>query len=343
MYLSTSLTRLILVSSAFLCLISCAEEEKDPAGAVAPSPVAETRKNSESVPQVSSEQSSFGANYFKATVIENSEPNSYEVQITWVPFKGVVRVLDQSNLVRLVAGDQAAVALPVVGGRLVNLTIEGKKDSQTEAESYPISMQIPKDFVVGGAWTLSENTKIDANRVFLQGATITTLNYSFVVNAKNFKSENTVIQNFETNAKAPREMNGRHGGAVGITADRAQGHLSVILRGEDGGDGKIGKLKGSTFMDTQPLICPGTNGGKGGNAGSLVVIAKEGTALVVNSKMELASGGVGGIRGGYPSANPDDYISVCDYNAPNGVNGTPGLPGKSCVKYSSEQAPDCQK
>lgn len=336
MFLSVPSTRLVLISSAFLFLVSCAEEEQVPTGAI--TPVAEAPKATAQVP---STEDSFAADYFKTAILENPQPNSYGVLVTWAPFQGALRIFAEGHLVGMASGGQSSLTFATAGGRHLQLTIEAKRDSQAAFETVPVSVQIPSDFVIGKDWTLSENTKIDVNRVFLlSGVTMTTLNYNLAITAKSINAEGAIIQNFPNGAKASREKNGRHGGTISLLAEKAQGRLSVILSGEDGGDGKKGVVKNPLIPNS--LSCVGTSGGNGGNSGGLVVKMNDGGALSVHVDKRVGNGGVGGLKG-LPTGDPDDYVFFpCDINAPNGVNGKSGALSESCVKRFADQALECR-
>lgn len=335
MFLSVPSTRLVLISSAFLFLVSCAEEEQVPTGAI--TPAAEAPKATTQVP---STEDSFAADYFKTAILENPQPNSYEVLVTWAPFQGALRIFAEGHLVGMASGGQSALTFPTAGGRHLQLTIEAKRDTQAAFETVPVSVQIPSDFVIGKDWTLSENTKIDVNRVFLlSGVTITTLNFNLDITAKKFSADRIVIRNFPADAKAPRERNGRDGGGISLLAEQAQGRLSVILSGEDGGDGKKGAVRP---MIPNSSTCVGTSGGNGGNSGGLVVKIKDGADLSVEVAKRVGQGGLGGLKG-LASENPDDLVNFpCDINAPNGVNGKSGSLSESCVKRFADQALECR-
>ncbi|HEY1078754.1 MAG TPA: hypothetical protein VGE46_01605, partial [Bdellovibrio sp.] len=116
MFLCTSLARLTLICSAALCLISCADEDPSAVANAVQGPMSEGPNAGEQSPAL---QESFGSNYFKATVLESPQPNSYELQLAWAPFGGTVRILDEDKVVGFFTGEQATLSLPVVGGQQV--------------------------------------------------------------------------------------------------------------------------------------------------------------------------------------------------------------------------------
>lgn len=338
MKLSDLLFRGVLLSSALMFLISCAEEEADVTVTPSPATIAEA-------PPVYQEErgpsDSFEAGYFQVSVQEKPQPNSYEVQVAWKSFKGFGRILIDGKVIDVFDEDQSSFSYPVQGGQVLKVKIEGKKDTWTTFESKELAVEVPKDLLVERSWTLTENTNIQVNRVFLLGgATITTLNHNLQIQAKNLLVEGGVIQNFPLSAKAATERNGRSGGIISIVSDKAQGRLGVRLSGEHGGDGKKGVVKNP--MVPGSLSCVGTSGGHGGNTGALVVKINDGGNLQINVEKSIGEGGVGGLKG-LLMGDPNDYVNFpCDIHAPPGISGNSGLPGESCVQRFAGQTIVCK-
>ncbi|NUN05779.1 MAG: hypothetical protein HUU57_08455 [Bdellovibrio sp.] len=331
------LTRSILVLFACLLLISCADEVEDVAvdPAVTPQP-ASTPVESQSVGPAQ-----FPADYFKVAALENPEANSYKVQLSWIPFDGSLYVFKNDTVVASAHGGNGVLEMYERGGAKVELKIEVRRQGEPVAQFLSVRVQVPEDYVLSGRKKLSENLKIKAARVFIaKGTVIMTENHNLVIEANSLISENAVIQNFPLTAKASREQNGRSGGAISIIAQKAEGDLFVRLNAEEGGEGKIGAVY-KVMIDNRS--CAGTNGGDGGNAGSLSVQFADGAAFNLNYESVPGKSGKAGARGQLMLTGPQDYVIFpCDFAAASGSDGRPGVVGIVCVKKSAQLTGSCK-
>lgn len=192
----------------------------------------------------------------------------------------------------------------------------------------------PKDFSLSGAIDLREDMVIEAYRIFLvNDPKIQTNGRAMNLKATKFFSDNAVITSFPSGSKASSRLNGKGGGAVFILAKQAQGHLSINLRGQHGGDGTDGLPWENRAADGAggksgahdclpllpiggPLKCwctrnpenggdgapglrgrSGTAGGKGGNSGEILIDVTEPSEFVVEPFQEIGLAGQPGQGG----------------------------------------------
>lgn len=144
-------------------------------------------------------------------------------------------------------------------------------------------------------------------------------------------TENNILQTFPEGLKAALNNRGRSGGDVEIRGQTVIGHLKIIMRGENGGDGSAAAVHSSlvaadgapgkdvrfsiNLLDDNPINCaknkptPGENGsnglhgqtgqrgGAGGNAGVLFLEIKNNSDFVKEILSEPGIGGSGGLGG----------------------------------------------
>ena len=179
-------------------------------------------------------------------------------------------------------------------------------------------------------------------------------------------SEGVVIQNFLLGEKAPNRKKGRSGGFIEIRAKKATGELSIILNGEDGGDGirplpitevaenGLNGFSGRYFEEfgmPQNLRCrgfkpptngqdgkeglKGENGFPGGNTGSFFIEVHDSKEFRLNYEIKPGLGGLGSLggEGGYGGKGGILIIEdeKCKRNwskFPDGKRGPVGKSGK---------------
>lgn len=209
---------------------------------------------------------------------------------------------------------------------------------------------------------------------FTRGAVLYTLGSETLLEVEDLISDEGSIVTFPKDQRAAPAVAGRSGGHIYIQASKAQGQLSVVMRGEHGGHGINGAppdehLRGANgaevigfcpvFSDDRPSRPPpnatsgqpglkgyaGTSGGNGGNSGILNMVIND-RYFIVNVTVESGKGGTGGIGGaGGLGGNPGVIKSVCgasgnprtaeQLRGPSGDNGAAGVDG-SAQKYCLE-------
>lgn len=165
--------------------------------------------------------------------------------------------------------------------------------------------------------TKTGDKKIKAHRVFLEkDGQLLTQGQDLFIETNELFADKSEISTFNTNQKAPPDVDGRSGGNIFLKAKRAHGVLAINMRGEDGGDGTDGVpypdragqgAKGENGLcigvDTPRRFVwdcekkprpggkglpgadgrPGTNGGNGGSTGLCKVeIAEQSPDFLVN-------------------------------------------------------------
>lgn len=183
-------------------------------------------------------------------------------------------------------------------------------------------------------------TKMNLRKLtFTRGSVLYTMGADTEIEVEELISENGRIETFPEGARAGSGQNGRSGGHIYMRAERAQGSLTVILRGEGGGHGMNGKapddsLRGADGPDVtggcnsigdrppRPVHVSsghrglkgytGEKGGSGGNSGVLSMVLDD-RLLRVTVLREPGAGGQGGVGGlGGLGGNPGRIKTHCD-------------------------------
>lgn len=331
----------ILVSLSSLFLISCADVTEEDTSPEA-SPVATQSKGAKEPLAISGGASLEES--LQAEFVGEPEPNQYQILLKWAPFEGTVRVVSGGKVLDIVPGPNGGFTQSnAPGGKRVTYEVSFLRDGGSKFITRSLNVQVPQDVVVKGSLELYENQVIEGDRVFImKNSTITTFDKNLEIRAKELISYGGVINNYPMDAKASFGKNGRSGGTVNITADKASGQLSVVLRGEAGGTGKSG-VKSNALIESSPA-CPGTSGGNGGNAGSLSVSFKDGRGLNVSVENIPGAPGKAGVRGdAFPSSPLNESVRPpCDFQGQNGIDGKSGTSGLVCLKMATENPVYCR-
>lgn len=317
--------------------ISCAVELKD-------------KNKLENPPSAVTPKTSFEPN---TSVVENSfqvkfqlkgtdSPNQYEVELSWSSTDGNVRVFERGVLKGGVSGQEGAFTdSNLLGGSKVSYVVEHLNLEGQLLGVVSQTIEIPKDLLLEGDISLSAREKFEAHRVFLaRNLNLRTFHHDLVIIAKELWSDGGLISNFPTGAVAVREGNGRSGGMVTIFSEKATGSLRVILNGENGGDGRDG-VRGPIM---QHPGCAGTNGGQGGNSGSLNIKFQEGRQFVVAIEVLVGGAGKAGRRGFVSSQTPPSLAVhlPCHRDAPEGKDGQAGIQGQICLQLAHDSPFVCK-
>lgn len=224
--------------------------------------------------------------------------------------------------------------LNLLAGCAVELKDKPKDEPKVQVATVP-------DYVIDGPLKLTQHLKIEADRVVLtENAVITTEDKTLMIVTKELISEGALIQNFAPGAKAYFSTDGRAGGAIVISAQRARGTLEAHLNGEGGGHGKNGYLQESGYGG-----CP-TNGSNGGNAGSINLEVADNDGFNISWTNTVGTAGEAGIKGAANDSTPRDQIAPagCSRDRADSIPGNPGnSKGQVCLKLGSEEKFRCQE
>lgn len=311
--------------------ISCAVELKEKDKLENPPAVATPAKTSE--PMKSTEKESFEV---KFQIKGSTSPHKYLVELSWLPVDGDVRVLERGVLKGFVSG-QAGFFIDsnLSGGSQASYVVEHIDSEGRVLGAASQVIEIPTDLLLEGEISLTASRKFEAHRVFLsRNLVLRTFHHDLVIITKELWSDGGVIGNFPTDTVAAREGNGRHGGIITIFSEKAMGSLRLLLNGEKGGDGKDGVL---SFPGKHPG-CAGSNGGRGGNSGSLNLKFQEGRQFVVTTEVLVGGAGKAGRRGFVSSQTPSSLAvhPPCHRDAPEGKEGQAGIQGQICLQLAHD-------
>ncbi len=271
---------------------------------------------------------------FKVSVEGSGRAEAYDVLIEWQEAHGTVRISEGSKILAVVPGSQKSfLHEQVTHDRQMAYLLEQLSEDGRVLASIPLFVVIPKDVVLAGEIKLKEPMIIEAQRVFLRSdLKLFNFEHDLHISAGEVHSENALIQNFPSEAQGPRSGKGRNGGRIVFQAKKTQGSLRIVLVGEKGGAGKDGAI---TVPGRHPG-CAGSDGGAGGNAGSLTVEVTEDSAMNISYENMKAEGGRAGMRGvAKGSESPDEVIGPpCRKDAPEGREGAAGERGRVCLRLS---------
>lgn len=213
---------------------------------------------------------------------------------------------------------------------------------------------------------LENKISIQAHRVFIVDSVVTE-GKNILVNTDELIADEAELTTFQDQQKAIMDNGGRNGGLIVIKSKKAQGKLTFILRGENGGDGSSGAshsdraLRGPNGKDGYLVTCDaderrckttcspwpenghqglpgkvgnhGGNGRYGGNTGSLQLEIAE-SSPNFHFKIEKVIGTAGspgsggpGQQGG-PGGFPGKFSEYCSASiGPDGPTGPKGVDG----------------
>lgn len=270
------------------------------------------------------------------------EANHYQVEITWPETVGALRISRADKELALVrASEGIFTEANVIGGSTESYQIEHLNENGNLVASFSVSVLVPQDLLLEGEIELRENTKWEAERIFIsRNLLVRTLDKNLLVVAKELISDGGSIVNFAEGAQAGLEQSGKSGGSIVIQAYRARGLLSLRLNAEAGGAGRNGVFTG---RGAHPG-CAGTSGGNGGQAGNLSVQVVENNGLQLSIVNDEGRPGGAGRRGAVANTTPvtEAVHPPCYAGAPDGVDGAPGKQGQVCMKMSAELNFVCQ-
>lgn len=322
---------IFLMSSALLSTISCAVELKD--------------KNKQEVvlPQVSPTpafrpKTSVESGPLRVTfhVRGLPQPDQYSVEVSWEQVSGHVRILEGGDLKGFISGQEKSfMDLNLSGGSKVSYLVEHLSPEGQLLSVVSRKIEIPKDILLEGEMTLSSNRKFEAHRIFIAKSLILkTMSFNLYISAEEVVSDGGLITNFSKESIPFREQNGRSGGSIKLSAEKATGSLRFLLNGEDGGDGRDGVLG----FSGQHLGCAGSNGGLGGNSGALDIRLRDGRQFFVTTDVQVGSGGKAGRRGFVSPQTPSAYAvhPPCQHDASDGRDGRPGAKGLICLQLAHD-------
>ena len=283
---------------------------------------------------------------FKVSIEPDAGANKYWLRISWPKSSGSIVALENSKRIFKSSGNAYKYEKLYTGGEKFELSLF-QEDS--EEPSLVKQIEIPEDLVISQSKVLSGDLVFKGGRFFLNGALkIQSSSYNINIEADEFISENAMIETFPSGQKANRETNGRSGGNISIRTSKATGKLFVILRGEDGGDGRS-----SSCMKHFGYLCNAAGAGDGGNYGNFSFDSKDSRNFEVTVERFPGFGGEGGISCLYQHGTStahmalDSYINPSNACAPvgrgsssgrNGISGT----GEVCLKLKEEDKNVCE-
>lgn len=279
-----------------------------------------------------------------------SQPDVYDMLFSWPETMDRVRVSVSGQVMFAVntadRSEEAVVSLQ--GGTRVPVLIEILDQKYHVITSEVRDVEVPKDYIFPNTFKLSNNMKIQNERVFLDASIITTENFNLEIKTKKLIVLNkSRIQNFVPDTKAKHGFNGRSGGLISIDAEVAEGDLNFLMNSESGGDAlkgffhAIGDLSGTGYATENAYCVFGTNGFAAGKNGDLNLKVKDITRFRQYTQQTLSEGGqlapvvhTKGDNPNYPSLTFNQLIGdICPNRPSLGAN---AQPGKVCLTFAGQ-------
>nr|BFD66453.1 hypothetical protein HAGR004_14750 [Bdellovibrio sp. HAGR004] len=301
-----------LVLCSFLALSACAfkkdDGEKSKGAAKAPPAV-------DVVEQIKSEQAKNASNGQLTdenvqVSFHEAEMGSYEMTITWP--SDIPKVAVVINGKKSIVAEASSFKTTVGQGTESAIEITSMDSFGSPISVYAVTSKAPLDIIVSDPYYLTENTNLDANRLYLLsgGAIITngrhlniSVNKLFVEDAPN-KAFNLFPSYAKIRTQSAQNIGSDlfeiYNSSITIAAKKAVGTLSVALIGFNGRDGKSGEE-----LERQARISRQRNPNLDGANGSDEVTRR------------------------IPKTPDSPAQPICVRAAGNGQDGAPGAPGSS--------------
>lgn len=198
--------------------------------------------------------------------------HQYQAQLQWPADLVRVRVLLNDQLLFSEEKPQAATLhLDLEDQKDYELRIFGeRRDTDSVPSETPLAewkFRTPTDLWLDQTYlnslrpSTSGRLEVHADRLFLAPATaetpaLLTNGAHLLIVVDELIAQSSQLITFPENQKAAVDQPGRSGGLIIIKTRSARGHLSVVMRGEQGGDGSIG----APYTDRAPRGAQGTKG-----------------------------------------------------------------------------------
>ncbi|HEY8271348.1 MAG TPA: hypothetical protein VIG33_10715 [Pseudobdellovibrionaceae bacterium] len=244
--------------------------------------------------------------------------------------------------------------------------VELRDRHQPEEINSPTELRIENEYSLPIPLILSQQTVLHYDRLVLgPKAQLITQGLNVRIEVKELIAEDSIIRSFKPDQIAAAGFNGRSGGHLELIAEKATGHLTLIMQGEKGGTGSNGApadetLRGakgadglSAFFDYQNgnFLCirkatsgsqggqglqgfPGGPGKEGGDSGTALVKITETENFDLQIQKNPGRGGDGGPGGeGGPGGfgGEPGRETMPAYNGPDihtyTAPGSPGIQG----------------
>lgn len=333
----------ILVGAAMIALSGCSDKMFTP-----PQPVTEATIETLKLSVLS-------RNLIETRYKPTSSPNRYDAQIKWPSYDGSIKFFDEKkvSLSEEAIKSNEFFIEGLEGGVERTFILETQSKDKTLRTQIELILLPPKDLVLGQSLSADQDLNVTAGRVFISdNVTIFTNDHclSFEFNEL-IVGNNVKIYNFDPNAKAVTEKNGRNGGCLKLKGKIAKGFIKLFSNSEQGGDGVpgfprcLGTHAAEVFHD-----CFGTNGGHSGMRGSFLLELENSSNFDFDFKILDITGGSRGEKN--PSLNPHDRTTICLAFKGDGrqryltcdiesIKGNAAAGGKMCFKLKTGVDYEC--
>lgn len=282
-------------------------------------------------------------------------PNRYDAQITWPAFDGIVKFYDEkkTSLTEEPIRSNEFTIEDLEGGTERTFILETLSKDKLMRTQIELTLLPPKDVVFSENFSATKNLDVVAGRIFISD-NVTILSNEFCLNFEFNElilGNNVKFYNFEPNAKAAPESNGRNGGCVKLKGKSAKGFLKIFSNSEQGGDGVLGFPRCLGTHEAECYYdCWGTNGGHSGRRGTFQIDLETSDNFDFDFKILEIPGGVRGEKN--PSLTRKQRSDTCVAFKGNGrerylkcdvepTAGSDAMGGKICFKIKTGNNYEC--
>lgn len=226
------------------------------------------------------------------------------------------------------------------------LKVEKKNQDVPSEVTQHVEVYSQPQFILDEHMTLTEDTIIDAERVYLtKNAAIFVQNYNLKIEAQIIEAEaGSVIAHYLLGQTAELGINGRNGGLIEINSLEARGTLYLTANSEKGGNGLTGWFR---LKDGKPNDC---NPGKGKNSGQLGTIKfqtlKSQKLYLIKKIVHSEGGSIGAFFADIVLINQPNYVKDNNMHPNDNCSespsvGTPSYGGQVCTKLQNQANFSC--
>ncbi|MBC7429990.1 MAG: hypothetical protein H7336_15355 [Bacteriovorax sp.] len=291
---------------------------------------------------------SLAENQIKSEYIAKESANKYDVLVSWPPFEGHVKILDNKKIINEeTTAESSFLIKDVEGGLDSTFDVETYDPEKGLTKEFKLIVKPPKDLVFNGDVYLTSDLTNTAARVFINdNSSIYTMNFNLDLNfTKLYVGSNSKIQSFPTGSKAGPSQSGRSAGNVRLQGQKIIGDLTMNMNSEAGGNGLTGEIlcRGGWIISK----CEGGPGGNSGALGIFTVELEDWTDFSFNPTFERSPGGTPGGKfsgnlNGVCVAEPSNSARLDKTCAVPATVGAGASGGSICIKYGAGAAYECK-
>ncbi|MFN3453762.1 MAG: hypothetical protein ACK41T_02305 [Pseudobdellovibrio sp.] len=299
----------------------------------------------------------------KITYLATHKSNTYNVELSWPEFDGLVNIREENSDKYIndepIKSNKFLIK-DMLGGSEVTYILETYNLERNLRKQIGLKLLPPKDLVLSGIVSLSQDTKYIYDKVIISDNTeIYSNQYNLEIKFNELViGNNVIISHYPTNQVAVVNQHGRDGGSISFNGRFASGYLKIVLNSEKGTNGEQGFPRCLSFAENEFWHdCYGTSGGNTGKRGQVYIDLEDSTQFDYNFEFQNIEGGSKGeklvnidrsqrdriCRAWQAKSNIEQHkerFNKCDKES---VNGLSASGGKLCIKLNKGSDYDCKE